>query len=128
MTTATATKPLTGKALLKELKEIESLSRREKARACGYVSVVKEGQNRVNIGEFLNAVLEAKGISLDLDDGKDGRGKEASYRVSVHKNGQILIGETYTQKMGLKPGDEFEIKLGYKHIHLAQIDKNVEEQ
>ncbi len=23
--------------------------------------------------------------------------------------------------MGLKPGDEFEINLGYKHIHLKQI-------
>jgi hypothetical protein len=126
MTSATATKPLIGKALLKELKELESLSRREKARACGYVSVVKDGQERVNIGNFINAVLEAKGISLDLDEGKNGRGREASYRVSVHKNGQIVLGETYTQKMGLKVGDEFEIKLGYKHIHLIQIGEETE--
>jgi len=40
----------------------------------------------------------------------------------VHKNGQIVIGSTYTDEMGLKPGDEFEIKLGYKHIHLIQLD------
>jgi hypothetical protein len=126
MTSATATKPLIGKALLKELKELESLSRREKARACGYVSVVKDGQERVNIGNFINAVLEAKGISLDLDEGKNGRGREASYRVSVHKNGQIVLGETYTQKMGLKVGDGFEIKLGYKHIHLIQIGEETE--
>ncbi len=124
---ATVTKPLKGKALLKELKEIESLSRREKARICGYVSAIKNGQERVNIGEFLNAVLDAKGISLDSDEDKNGRGREASYRVSVHKNGQILIGEAYTQKMGLKAGDVFEIKLGYKHIHLTQSDKNSEE-
>jgi AbrB family looped-hinge helix DNA binding protein len=39
----------------------------------------------------------------------------------VHKNGQIVIGSTYTEEMGLKPGDEFEIKLGYKHIHLIQV-------
>jgi len=26
--------------------------------------------------------------------------------------------------MGLKPGDEFEIKLGYKHIHLIQLDSD----
>jgi AbrB-like transcriptional regulator len=124
MTSAAATKPLSGKALLKELKEIESLSRREKARACGYVSTAKDGQERVNIGGFLNAVLEAKGISLDSDNGKEGRGREASYRVSVHKNGQIVIGEAYTQKMGLNVGDEFEIKLGYKHIHLVQISED----
>jgi AbrB-like transcriptional regulator len=124
MKSATAPKPLVGKALLKQLKELDSLSRREKARACGYVSVVKDGQERVNIGNFINAVLDAKGISLDLDEGKNGRGREASYRVSVHQNGQIVLGETYTQKMGLKVGDEFEIKLGYKHIHLVQIGED----
>ncbi|MBA3922219.1 MAG: AbrB family transcriptional regulator, partial [Nostocaceae cyanobacterium] len=45
-----------------------------------------------------------------------------TYRVSVHQNGQIVIGATYTKAMGLEPGDEFEIKLGYKHIHLIQLD------
>jgi len=29
--------------------------------------------------------------------------------------------------MGLKPGDEFEIKLGYKHIRLVQVDGSPEE-
>ena len=29
--------------------------------------------------------------------------------------------------MGLKPGDEFEIKLGYKHIHLIQVDPDKKE-
>jgi AbrB family looped-hinge helix DNA binding protein len=48
--------------------------------------------------------------------------------VSVHKNGQIVIGSTYTQEMGLKPGDEFEIKLGYKHIHLIQVGSEAESQ
>ncbi|HCF30137.1 MAG TPA: AbrB family transcriptional regulator, partial [Cyanobacteria bacterium UBA11049] len=48
----------------------------------------------------------------------------ATYRVTVHQNGQIVIGSSYTQSMGLKPGDEFEIKLGHKHIRLIQIDDN----
>ncbi len=54
------------------------------------------------------------------------RGREPTYRVSVHKNGQIVIGSTYTEQMGLKPGDEFVIKLGYKHIHLKQIEDDSE--
>jgi hypothetical protein len=112
----TQTKPLTGKSLLQKLKEMPSLSRSEKARECGYVSVAKDNKPRVNLGEFLNAILEAKGISLDAESEKDGRGREANYRVSVHKNGQIVIGSVYGEKMGLKVGDEFEIKLGYKHI------------
>jgi AbrB family looped-hinge helix DNA binding protein len=57
---------------------------------------------------------------------KDGRGREATYRVTVHRNGQIVIGSTYTQEMGLEPGEEFEIKLGYKHIHLKQVDPSEE--
>ncbi|MEO0888346.1 MAG: AbrB family transcriptional regulator, partial [Cyanobacteria bacterium J06648_10] len=52
---------------------------------------------------------------------------EPTYRVSVHKNGQIVIGSTYTQAMGLKPGDEFMIKLGYKHIRLEQLNSESEE-
>jgi hypothetical protein len=123
----TQAEPLTGKALLQKLKEISHLSRREKARECGYFTVVKDDQIRISSGEFMNAVLAAKGISLDTESGKDGRGREASYRVSVHKNGQMVIGAAYTEKMGLQVGDEFEIKLGYKHIHLKQIGDNEEE-
>jgi AbrB-like transcriptional regulator len=124
MTTETDAKPLVGKALLQKLKELQHLSRREKARQCGYRTVTKNSQTRVNIGEFLNAILEAKGVSLSSESGKDGRGREPTYRVSVHKNGQIVIGSTYTLEMGLNPGDEFEIKLGYKHIHLIQINED----
>jgi hypothetical protein len=128
MTTETEATPLAGKALLQKLKELQHLSRREKARRCGYCTVTKTNQTRVNIGEFLNAILEAKGVQLSSESNKDGRGREPTYRVSVHKNGQIVIGSTYTQEMGLNPGDEFEIKLGYKHIHLIQMVEDDEEE
>lgn len=122
--TETATAPLTGKALLQKLKELAHLPRREKAKRCGYYTVGKNDQTRVNLADFFGAILEAKGTSLSPEGPKDGRGREPTYRVSVHRNGQIVIGATYTEKMGLKPGDEFEIKLGYKHIHLIQIDSD----
>jgi AbrB-like transcriptional regulator len=105
-------KPLTGKALLTKLKEILKLSRSAKAIECGYVSVGKNGESRVNLSGFINAILEARGVSLDSESGKDGRGKAATYRLTVHKNGTLVIGSVYTEKMGLKAGDEFEIKLG----------------
>ncbi len=111
--------PLTGKALLKKLQEIPHLSRTEKARECGYETT--KGQiTRVNLGQFMTALIEAKGVSLEPEK-KEGRGREASYLVRVQKNGQILIGSTYTEKMGLQTGDEFEIKLGRKQIRLTQI-------
>ena len=118
----TATAPLTGKALLQKVKELAHLPRRETAKRCGYYTVTKDNQTRVNLTDFYDAVLGAKGVPLDPEGTKDGRGREPTYRVSVHKNGQIVIGSTYTQAMGLKEGDKFEIKLGYKHIHLKQID------
>lgn len=120
--TETATAPLTGKALLQKVKELAHLPRRETAKRCGYYTTTKNDQTRVNLTDFYDAVLAAKGVPLDPEGTKDGRGREPTYRVSVHKNGQIVIGATYTLAMGLKPGDEFEIKLGYKHIHLKQVD------
>ncbi|WP_013321649.1 AbrB family transcriptional regulator [Gloeothece verrucosa] len=114
--------PLTGKALLQKVKELSHLPRRETAKQCGYYTETKDGQTRVNLTDFYDAVLGAKGVPLDPGGVKDGRGREPTFRVSVHKNGQIVIGSTYTEQMGLKPGDEFEIKLGYKHIHLKQLE------
>lgn len=119
--------PLRGKALLKKAKELSNLPRRELAKACGYYSTTKGGETRVNLTDFYDALLEARGIALDPEAKKSTRGREASYRVSVHQNGQLVIGSTYTQAMGLKPGDEFEIKLGYKHIHLIQVDETDED-
>lgn len=121
-TTAT----LTGKALLQKVKELSHLPRRETAKRCGYYTITKNKQTRVNLTDFYDAVLAARGVALNPEGTKDGRGREPTYRVSVHKNGQIVIGSTYTHAMGLKPGDEFEIKLGYKHIHLKQIETDQE--
>lgn len=118
----TATAPLTGKALLQKLKELAHLPKRETAKYCGYYSTTKNDRTRVNLSGFYNAVLAAKGIPLSSERKKDGRGREAAYRASVHKNGQIVLGTAYTESMGLTPGDQFEIKLGYKHIHLIQVD------
>ncbi len=114
--------PLTGKALLQQVKDLADLSKRETAKACGYTATTKDGQERVKLSEFYDALLEAKGIQLEPDKAKkDGRGREPSYRLTVHQNGQVVIGAAYTQAMGLVSGDEFQLKLGYKHIHLTQL-------
>ncbi|MGK7893053.1 MAG: AbrB family transcriptional regulator [Xenococcus sp. (in: cyanobacteria)] len=116
-------KALEGKALLKKVQELSDLSRREKAKECGYYKITETGEAKVELVEFYNALLDARDIPLNPDRGKDSRGREPTYRVSVHKNGQIVIGSTYTRKMGLQPGDEFEIKLVHKNIHLKPLNK-----
>ena len=117
----TTAAPLTGKALLQKAKELNNLPKREQAKKCGYFTRGKDGVDRVNLTEFYEAVLAARGFAINPEQNKDGRGREPTFRVSVHKNGQIVIGSTYTRSMGLNEGDEFEIKLGYKHIHLIQL-------
>jgi AbrB-like transcriptional regulator len=113
------TTPLTGKALLQKVKELSHLAKRETATQCGYVKTTKAGVTRTDLSGFYDAVLTAKGVKLD-ETSRDNRGKTATYKATVHKNGQLLIGAAYTKEMGLKEGDTFSIKLGYKHIHLVQ--------
>jgi hypothetical protein len=123
MTKKKKIEPLTGEALLSKVKELEHLSKEEKAKECGYYTVTKNGVERVNMMKFLNALIDAEGIQLDGKQGTNGRGgRSASYRISVQSNGNLLIGSAYTKQMDLKPGDEFEISLGRKHIRLKQID------
>lgn len=121
-----SSEPLTGETLIKKVKELEHLTKEEKARACGYYTVTRSGVERVNMMKFLNALIEAEGIPLDGQQGQNGNGRggrSASYRISVQANGNLLIGSAYTKQMDLKPGDEFEISLGRKHIHLRQVEK-----
>ncbi|MBW4505405.1 MAG: AbrB family transcriptional regulator [Scytonematopsis contorta HA4267-MV1] len=115
--------PLVGEDLLRKVKELENLSKEEKAKQCGYYTVTKNGVERVNMMKFLNALIDAEGIQLDSSPSANGRGgRSASYRISVQSNGNLLIGSAYTKQMNLKPGDEFLITLGKKHIRLKQIE------
>lgn len=128
MPKTTQTKPLTGPELIQKVKDLGALNKEDKARECGYYTETKNGIERVNMMKFLNALIDAEGIDLDSTLNGQGRGgRSASYRISVQSNGNLLIGSAYTKKMNLQAGDEFEITLGRKHIHLKQVDAEGEE-
>jgi hypothetical protein len=118
-------KVLTGKELLKKVKKMGDVSREEKAIECGYYTLADNGQKRVSMVKFLNALIEAEGITLDSGntaEQKGRRGRTANYRINVQSNGNLSIGKAYTDKMNLQPGDEFEVILGRKNIHLRQLN------
>lgn len=120
--------PLTGEALLNKVKELEHSTKEQKAKECGYYTITKNDVVRVNMMKFYNALLEAKEIEVDSKQSGNGRGgRSASYRISVQANGNLLIGAAYTKQMELRPGDEFEISLGRKHIRLKQLDSEMDE-
>ncbi|MEO0405777.1 MAG: AbrB family transcriptional regulator [Cyanobacteria bacterium P01_A01_bin.135] len=117
--------PLVGEALLDKVKDLGDLTKEQKAKACGYFTITKSGVERVNMMRFLNALIDAEGIELDGRQSKNGRGgRSASYRITVQSNGNLLIGSAYTKQMDLQPGDEFEISLGRKHIHLKHVGED----
>jgi hypothetical protein len=117
---ASATQPLSGKPLLERVSDLGNLSKSELARACGYYSVTKSGKERVNFTAFYEALLDAKGVNLDEPKGRKGR--QPGFKARVQSNGNLLIGKAYTEKLNLKPGDTFEIKIGRKQITLTPSD------
>ena len=62
--------PLRGKPLLQKVKELSDMSRREVARECGYYTETRKGETRINLAEFYEALLEARGINLDSESGQ----------------------------------------------------------
>lgn len=116
-------KPLVGDALIAKVKQLGQATREEKAEACGYYKVSKDGTERINVMAFLNAVLEAEGMDLDAknENSRKLEGRNPSYHINVQTDGKLLVGSVYTKKMNLKPRDEFEISLGRKHIHLSKL-------
>jgi hypothetical protein len=120
---------LTGPELLAKVKELGDVSKSELVRECGYVSTKKDGTERLNFTAFYEALLGAKGVSLGTESAGRGKaGRSLSYVATVQGNGNLLVGKAYTAVLDLKPGDEFEIKLGKKQIRLVPVGGSDDEE
>ena len=116
---------LVGKELLERSKLLSKKSEEEIARACGYIGP----SGRVLRKSFYRAYVEAKygKLSKKIGAGRSGhrssRGRQAEFKTKVHGNGNLLIGHSYTKKLGLIPGQEFQINLKKesKIIYLVPI-------
>ena len=116
---------LVGKDLLERSKLLCNKSEEEIARACGYVGP----SGRVLRKSFYKAYIEAKygkssrKIVSKRSINRSSRGRQAEFKTKVHGNGNLLIGHSYTKKLGLIPGQEFQIhiKKESKTIQLIPI-------
>jgi bifunctional DNA-binding transcriptional regulator/antitoxin component of YhaV-PrlF toxin-antitoxin module len=106
--TPSGTAMLEGKALLDKARSLSNRPEDQIARACGYVGP----SGRLLKKSFYRALIAAKGYSLPgaATSGQP-RGRQAEFRTRVHGNGNLLIGQAYTRRMGLEPGQEFRIEL-----------------
>ncbi len=102
---------LEGKALLDKARALSNRPEDEIARACGYVGP----SGRVLRKSFYRALVSAKGYRLpsqaNVTSASSSKGRQAEFRTRVHGNGNLLIGQAYTRRMGLEPGQEFRIEL-----------------
>ena len=100
---------LEGKALLDKARSLSNRPEDQIARACGYVGP----SGRVLKKSFYRALVAAKGYTLPSSSAGSGlsKGRQAEFRTRVHGNGNLLIGQAYTRRMGLEPGQEFRIEL-----------------
>lgn len=113
---------LIGDELLGALKELTEASKPELVRACGYVTTLKDGSERLNFTAFYEALLGAKGLDISSRKGtRKGGKRRLTYHTKVQFNGNLMVGKAYTHQLGLKPGDDFEIKLGTQQIRLVPL-------
>ncbi|MCF8133112.1 MAG: transcriptional regulator [Synechococcus sp. Tobar2m-G35] len=102
---------LVGQALIDRARDLSDHSPEDIARACGYVGP----GGRVLRKAFLQALVEARGLAparpAAAVAGGGSRGRQAEYRTRVHGNGNLLIGQAYTRRLGLEPGQECRIEL-----------------
>ena len=105
---------LEGKALLEKARSLSNRSEDQIARACGYVGP----SGRLLKKSFYRALVEAKGYTLPTPGLASGspasRGRQAEFRTRVHGNGNLMIGQAYTRRMGLEPGQEFRIEIHHE--------------
>jgi hypothetical protein len=118
---------LTGAELLAKVKELGDVSKSDLVRACGYVSTKKDGTERLNFTAFYEALLNAKGVDFGAAPKAGRAGRKLSFGTKVQFNGNLMVGKAYTAMLDLKPGDEFEIKLGRKQIRLVPLGAEDEE-
>jgi len=107
---------LTGQDLLSFVKANADMDQAELAREAGYVRNTDKGNERLLIGKLHEALLEAKGVKLKTSKKP---GKAAQFMTTVHRNGVILVGKTYSEKFGVEPGDELQIVIEDDAIRLV---------
>lgn len=101
---------LTGKELLAKVTELGADTPKDAlARETGYVSIKKDGGERILYGKFYDELLAAKGLAL-APATSSRPGRELSYIARVQKNGNLILSAGYLVKQEFAAGDEFQIE------------------
>lgn len=102
-------KMLEGEQLLAKVRIFSDRPLDQIARLCGYVSP----SGRLLKQRFYSALVLAKGFQVPVKEESytKQRGRQADFTIRVHGNGNLMIGQTYTHRAGIDPGQEFFIEI-----------------
>lgn len=120
---------LSGEDLLARVQSLGERSRAELVRHCGYVRCDSDGREHLLYAFFYQALLDAKGVDFGCKtvaqrrrrSGKRSGGRHLSFKTHVHFNGNLMVGQTYTELLQIKPGDQFRIHLDRGLIRLIPL-------
>ena len=113
---------LKGAELLEFIKQNPDLTKTELAKAAGYVRNTEDGKEQVLLQTFYDAAFEAHGTPLKS--GRGLQGKTAQYQTTIHKSGILLVGKTYIDEFGGRPGDVFGIEVREDGIWLPLKERD----
>ncbi len=102
-------KMLEGEKLLAKVRIFADRPLDQIAKLCGYVGP----SGRLLRQKFYSALVLAKGFQAAVKEENNTRqrGRQAEFTTRVHGNGNLLIGQTYTHRAGIEPGQEFFIEI-----------------
>ena len=83
----------------------------EIVRTAGYTKTLPDGKERIQFGEFSEALLAAKGVILGGQQGSSRPGRGLSYETAVLLKGQAVIGQGYLAQIGATPHSRLAIEV-----------------
>ena len=122
--------PLTGDALLAAYKANKNATTHDLCKLTGYYSINKKGKEICNIAGMQKAMLIAMDVNIGTGNtsAKGRGGRKLSYTARVQGNKNLLVGAAYTDQLGLKPGDEFIIKLSKNSGNIRLVPVGSDEE
>jgi hypothetical protein len=113
---------LTGSALVAhyEAGAKAGLLKSEIVRTAGYTKTLPDGKERIQFGEFSEALLAAKGVILG-EKGSSRPGRGLSYETAVLLKGQAVIGQGYLAQIGATPHSRLAIEVRKGTIVLKPV-------
>ena len=107
---------LEGAELIAKTKSMAGSTRSDLVRECGYVTSKSDGTDRLNFVAFYEALLQAKGVSLET---KQRKGRKLTHKAKVQTDGKLIVGKAYLESMKLEPGTVFDIEVGRTKVVLT---------